>query len=62
MKYIAKVPATKLGYMFIETLKENLNSDDYKVVTRYTGKRYTRFKGHTRKADANSIRVYINRR
>ena len=62
MKFIARVPATKLGYVFIETLKEHLNTEDFKMVTRYTGKRRTGFGGHTTKGDADSIRVYLKPR
>lgn len=62
MKYIARVPATKLGYVFIETLKEHLNTEGYKIVTRFTGKRVTGFGGHTRKEDAESIRIYLKPR
>ena len=62
MKFIARVPATKLGYVFIETLKEHLNTEDFKMVTRYTGKRRTGFGGHTTKGDAESIRVYLKPR
>ena len=62
MRYVARVPATKLGYVFIETLKEHLNTEGYKIVTRFTGKRVTGFGGHTRKGDADSIRIYIEPR
>ena len=62
MKFIARVPASKLGYVFIETLKEHLNTEDFKMVTRYTGKRRTGFGGHTTKDDAESIRVYLEPR
>ena len=62
MKYIARVPASKLGYVLIETLKEHLNTEDYRMVTRFTGKRTTGFGGHTRKEDADSIRIYIEPR
>ena len=62
MKFIARVPATKLGYVFVETLKEHLNTSDYKMVTRYTGKRTPSNAGHTKKEDAESIRVYLKHR
>ena len=62
MKFIARVPATKLGYVFIETLKEHLNTTDFKMVTRYTGKRRPSNAGHTKKDDAESIRVYLEPR
>ena len=62
MKFIARVPATKLGYVFIETLKEHLHTTDIKIVTRYTGKRRPSNAGHTKKGDAESIRVYLKPR
>lgn len=59
MRFIARVPATKLGYVFVESLKEHMNTADYKLIVRYSGERKTRFGGHTRKEDADTIRIYV---
>jgi len=62
MKFIARVPANDSGFKFVETLKGYINAVDYKIFVRYSGKRRTGFRGHTRKGDADSIRVYIENR
>jgi len=62
MKFIARVPANDSGYKFVQTLKGYLNTADYKIFVRYSGKRRTGFGAHTRKEDADSIRVYIENR
>jgi hypothetical protein len=62
MKFIARVPANESGYKFVQTLKGYINTADYKIFVRYSGKRRTGFGGHTRKEDADSIRVYIENR
>ena len=59
MRFIARVPATKLGHVFVEGLKEYWNKKDYKLIVRYSGKRRTYFGGHTRKEDADSMRIYV---
>jgi len=59
MKFIARVPATRLGHVFVEGLKEYWNKEDYKLIVRYSGKRKTYFGGHTRKEDADSMRIYV---
>ena len=59
MKFIARVPATKLGHVFVEGLKEYWNKEEYKLIVRYSGTRRTGFGGHTRKEDADSMRIYV---
>ena len=59
MKFIARVPATKLGHVFVEGLKEYWNKEDYKLIVRYSGVRRIGYGGHTRKEDADSMRIYV---
>ena len=58
--FVLRVPTTHRGKAFIEDLRTYLNKDTYKLgKLRYSGKRATNFGGHTRMADADSIRVYV---
>ena len=59
--YAFRLPATPAGENLVNVLRKYLNTDSFKLVKRYTGKRpqgTTQFS--TRKENAESIRVYLN--
>ena len=59
-EFVLRVAASHRGKAFIEDLKEYLNTNTYTLgKLRYSGKRVTSFRGHTRKDDADAIRVYL---
>jgi len=59
-KWVLRVPKDNMGEAFISLFKNYLNSDSYKVIKRYTGKRP---KGtsqvSTKEENATSTRLYI---
>ena len=58
--FVLRIPAYESGYNFISDLQKYLNTDTYKMGRlRFTGKRRTAFGGHTRKEDADTIKIYI---
>lgn len=58
--FLLRIPTTKRGKVFIEDLKQYLNKDTYKFgKPRYSGKRVTSFRGHTRKEDADTVKIYV---
>ena len=59
--YVMKVPNDAEGRALIDGMKRNLNTERYTLTTRFGGPRpHTSFKGHTRKADATYLRVYMH--
>ena len=61
--FVLRIPADESGYNFISELQKYLNTDTYKMgPLRFSGKRKTAFRGHTRKEDADSIKIYIKDR
>ena len=60
MRFVMRVGNDKEGRNLIQSMRENLNSKSYRIVTRYTGKRPVGTSQYsTSKENATSIRVYI---
>jgi len=59
-KWVLRVPKDIRGETFIGLFKKYLNSDSYRVVKRYTGKRPKGTnQSSTREENATSTRLYI---
>ena len=60
MRFVMRVGNDKEGRNLIQSMRENLNSKSYRIVTRYTGKRPVGTSQYsTSKENATSIRVYV---
>ena len=56
---VFRVPANETGFKFVEDFRKYLNTHNYELSTRYTGKRVPSNAGHTLKENATSIRGYV---
>ena len=56
---VFRVPADEVGFKFVEDFRSYLNTNNYELSTRYTGKRVPSNAGHTKKENATSIRGYV---
>ena len=59
-RYLCRVNNDKEGRNFIQSLKKNLNSDSYRIITRNTGPRPKgTSQASTTRANATSLRLYV---
>ena len=61
-KFLMRLPMSREGERVLDSIKQYINNDEYKLVVRYSGKRHHARALTTRKDDASSMRIYMHER